>query len=75
MLSIRLPEDIELRITKLAKRTHRTKTFYATEAIITHLEDMEDGYEAMELLKECNGPYISHEDLMKECGIDNDLED
>ena len=39
MLAIRLPEDIEARLNSLAKRTGRSKTFYAREAI---LEDMED---------------------------------
>lgn len=44
MLAIRLPEEIELRLEALAKATGRTKTFYAREAIIEHLEDMEDLY-------------------------------
>jgi RHH-type rel operon transcriptional repressor/antitoxin RelB len=44
MLSLRLPEDIETRLDKLAKKTGRTKTYYAREAIELHLEDMEDLY-------------------------------
>jgi RHH-type rel operon transcriptional repressor/antitoxin RelB len=28
----------------IAKRTGRTKTFYAREAILAHLEDLEDTY-------------------------------
>ncbi len=44
MLAIRLPEDIERRLTKLAEKTGRTKTFYARQAIETHLEDLEDTY-------------------------------
>ena len=44
MLAIRLPEDIEERLEALAKRTGRTKTFYAREAIVQHLEDLEDLY-------------------------------
>jgi RHH-type transcriptional regulator, rel operon repressor / antitoxin RelB len=42
MLAIRLPEDIEARLDKLAKRTGRTKTFYARQAILEHLDDLED---------------------------------
>ena len=42
MLAIRLPAAIEKRLEKLAKRTGRTKTYYAREAILQHLEDMED---------------------------------
>ena len=44
MLAIRLPVDIELRLENLAKTTGRTKTFYAREAILEYLEDMEDFY-------------------------------
>ena len=44
MLAIRLPEDIEVRLTNLAKRTGRSKTFYAREAILKHLDDLEDLY-------------------------------
>lgn len=44
MLAIRLPQAIEKRLEKLAKRTGRTKTFYAREAILEHLDDLEDVY-------------------------------
>jgi RHH-type transcriptional regulator, rel operon repressor / antitoxin RelB len=44
MLAIRLPQSIEKRLEKLARRTGRTKTFYAREAILQHLEDLEDLY-------------------------------
>lgn len=44
MLAIRLPEEIEIRLENLAKATGRTKTFYAREAILEYLEDMEDLY-------------------------------
>ena len=44
MLAIRLPSKIEKRLDRLAKRTGRTKTYYAREAILQHLEDLEDIY-------------------------------
>ena len=44
MLALRLPEDIETRLAKLAKATGRTKSFYAREAILEHLADLEDLY-------------------------------
>lgn len=46
MLAIRLPEEIEIRLENLAKATGRTKTYYAREAILEYLEDMEDLYTA-----------------------------
>lgn len=50
MLAIRLPESIEKRLEKLAKRTGRTKTFYVREAILEHLADLEDIYLAEQTL-------------------------
>ncbi len=43
-VSIRLPEDIEARLDALAKRTGRSKSWYMREAIMEHLEDLEDLY-------------------------------
>jgi RHH-type rel operon transcriptional repressor/antitoxin RelB len=42
MLAIRLPQSIEKRLEKLARRTGRTKSFYVRQAILEHLEDLED---------------------------------
>ena len=51
MLAIRLPEEIEFRLEALAKATGRTKTFYAREAIIEHLADLEDLYMAEQVVR------------------------
>ncbi len=44
MLALRLPEDIDARLTALAKKTGRTKSFYAREAIVEYIDDLEDLY-------------------------------
>ncbi len=51
MLAIRLPEDIENRLKALADKTGRTKTFYAKEAILQYLDEMEDKYLALDRLE------------------------
>ena len=51
MLAIRLPAKIEKRLATLAKRTGRTKTCYATEAILQYMDDIEDTYLAERLEK------------------------
>ena len=43
MLALRLPPDIEERLEALARRTGRSKSFYAREAILEHLGDLEVG--------------------------------
>ncbi len=50
MLAIRLPPEVENRLEALARATGRTKTFYAREAIIEHLDDLEDLYLAEQRL-------------------------
>ncbi len=44
MLAIRLPEAIEKRLHALAAETGRTKTALAREAILEHIDDLEDYY-------------------------------
>ena len=50
MLAIRLPTEVESRLEALAKATGRTKTFYARQAIVEHLDDLEDLYLAEQRL-------------------------
>ena len=52
MLAIRLPKEIEDRLSVLAKVTGRTKTYYAKEAILRHLDDLEDIYLAEKRLED-----------------------
>ena len=68
MLAIRLPQEIEQRLSELARKTGRTKTFYAREAILTHLEDLEDLYLAEERLA-APAKRWSHEDLEAEVDL------
>ena len=44
MLALRLPDDVENRLAALAKTTGRTKSNLAREAILEHLDDLEDLY-------------------------------
>lgn len=52
MLAVRIDADTEKRLEALAARTGRTKTFYAREAILAHLDDLEDFYLAEERMKD-----------------------
>ncbi len=51
MLALRLPSEIENRLTALAQKTGRTKTYYARKAILSFIDDMEDTYLAIERLE------------------------
>lgn len=74
MLAIRLPQSIEKRLEKLARRTGRTKSFYVREAILQHLEDLEDVYLAadrLERIRSGTESTIPLEDVMKRYGVEN----
>ncbi|HEX9532777.1 MAG TPA: TraY domain-containing protein [bacterium] len=52
MIAVRLPPEVEKRLKKLARKTGRTRTFYVREAILQHLDDLEDYYLAVQRLEE-----------------------
>lgn len=68
MLAIRLDPEIEGRLERLAQKTGRTKTFYAREAILEHLDDLEDIYLVKQRL-ERPGKTLSAEDVKHELGL------
>ena len=62
MLALRLPPDIEKRLGALAKKTGRTKSYYAREAILRQIEDIEDYYLARRRLAR-GGPRVTLESV------------
>ncbi|HHW4678604.1 MAG TPA: type II toxin-antitoxin system RelB family antitoxin [Xylella sp.] len=74
MLAIRLPEELETRLEALAKATGRTKTFYARQAIIEHLDDLEDLYLAEQRLTDIRAgktKTVPLEEVMKLYGMED----
>lgn len=60
-LCIRLPETIDKRLDNLATKTGRTKTYYAREAILEYIEEMEDAYTALRRLEKNEKTYSLEE--------------
>ena len=74
MLAIRLPADIEHRLEALAEATGRTKTFYAREAIVEHMDDLEDIYLAerrLEDLRAGRSRAFTLEEVERDLGLAN----
>jgi RHH-type transcriptional regulator, rel operon repressor / antitoxin RelB len=72
LLAIRLPEEVEKRLDALAKATGRTKTYYAREATLEHLDDLEDIYLAEQELADIHAGRVATvplEDWMKSHGM------
>ena len=71
MLAVRLPADIEKRLDRLAKRTGRAKSYYVREALLNHLDDLEDIYIAEKRLEDIRAGRrhtIPLEEVMREHG-------
>ncbi len=52
MIAIRMPKDIEERLDRLAKKTGRTKTYYVKEAVLEHLDELEEAYSAKKVFED-----------------------
>lgn len=71
-VSLRLPDDVSVRLQDLAERTGRSKTFYMVEAIREHLDDLEDVYLAEQRLSDLRAgrsQAVPLEEVMKRYGL------
>jgi len=67
MIAVRLPKELEERLTALAQKSGRSKTDLVRQALLTYLEDLEDHHLAAERL-ESPLPSVSLEDLERSIG-------
>jgi RHH-type rel operon transcriptional repressor/antitoxin RelB len=73
VLALRLPEDLEARLDALARKTGRTKSYYAREAIVEYIDDLEDLYLAQErraLIERGKAKTLSLDELEARLGLD-----
>jgi RHH-type rel operon transcriptional repressor/antitoxin RelB len=74
MLALRLPEDIEARLDALARKTGRTKSYYAREAIVEYIDDLEDLYLAQKryaLIEKGKARTLSLDEVERQLGLDD----
>ena len=74
MLAVRLPADLDARLTNIAKKTGRTKSFYVRVALAEQLADLEDYFlaeERMADIRSGKSKTIPLEDIMAEYGLDD----
>jgi RHH-type transcriptional regulator, rel operon repressor / antitoxin RelB len=69
MLAVRLDPDIERRLSQLAQRTGRTKSYYARELIEQHFADLEERYLAAARLEK-RRPRLINRKVRKESNPD-----
>ena len=69
MLAVRLDSSVEDKLTRLAKETGRSKSYYVKEAINNYLEEREDYLLALSVLEK-EEPRTSISDVRKELGLE-----
>ena len=69
-VAVRLPKDLELRLDRIAQKTHRSKSYYIRKALEQFLEDREDHLLAVARLEEKN-PRVPYEKLRKDLGLED----
>jgi len=82
MLTLRIDDELNARITALAQKTGRTKTYFIKKLLVEAIDDLEDELWAIAALKDLKTKqasgykpsFISHEEMINELGFDVDLE-
>ena len=69
MLAVRLDSSVEDKLSRLAKETGRSKSYYVKEAINNYLEEREDYLLALAVLEK-EEPRTSISDVRKELGLE-----
>lgn len=70
ILPIRIPAELNERLSILAKETSRPKSFYVREALLIHLEEVEDMYYSLQRLQ-THGKWLTTEELEKTLVLEN----
>ncbi|MDO5532233.1 DUF6290 family protein [Sutterella sp.] len=74
MITVRLPESVEKRLSELAAATGRPKSFYVREAVLEALDDLEDRYLAereVERIRSGESRIWTSEEVERILGLDD----
>ena len=65
-LSIRISDELDLKLSEIAKETERPKSFHIQKALETYLNEIADLRVAYDRLYDTTDPVISIDDMRKE---------
>jgi RHH-type rel operon transcriptional repressor/antitoxin RelB len=72
MLAVRLDPELEARLDAVAKRMGRSKSYLARQALLEHIEDLEDLALVEEALRDPDyGKRVSLEQVKRDLGLDD----
>ena len=65
-ISIRIPDDLALRLAEISMETERSKSFHVQKALEVYLAELADLQVAVDRLHDNSDPVVSLEDIRKE---------
>ena len=69
-IALKVSGELDRRLTALAKKTNRSKSYYARVALEHYIEELEDYYLG-KAVSENPGKIYSAEEVRKMCGLDD----
>ncbi len=67
--SVRLPDELAVRLEKLASATRRPKSTFIVEALERYLEECEDLEIALSRFRDPDAEWVGHDDVRAELGL------
>lgn len=68
-ISVRLPDSVAKKLSRIAQETERSRSFVVQKAVETYLDDFADLQVALDRLRDSSDPVISSRDMRKSLGI------
>jgi RHH-type transcriptional regulator, rel operon repressor / antitoxin RelB len=68
-ISIRIPDELAVRLTEIAEETERPKSFHVQKAIESYLSELADLQVALDRLHDATDLVISLKDMRKDLGL------
>jgi len=68
-ISVRIPDELALRLAEVAEETERPKSFHIQKALEAYLADLADLQIAMDRLHDTTDPAIDLDEMRKEIGL------
>jgi RHH-type rel operon transcriptional repressor/antitoxin RelB len=65
-ISIRIPDDLALKLSDIAKETERPRSFHVQKALESYLAEIADLQVALDRLHDTSDPIVTIDDMRKE---------
>jgi len=65
-ISIRIPDDLALKLSDIAKETERSRSFHVQKALEAYLAEIADLQVALDRLHDISDPIVTTDDMRKD---------